>query len=113
MATVDAMAELIKEAIDRDGLSQAEFARRVGASTKHVNQVFRGHAAAHPDTLDDWAGAIGRQFVVNLSREVETAPDLGQACVAVIEDFQANGFLSKATLDQVREAVEKAWLDLP
>lgn len=38
---------------------------------------------------------------------------LGPACVAVLEDFYANGFLSKATLDQVRKAVVDAWLDIP
>lgn len=47
-------------AIGEDGLTQAEFARRVGASTEHVNAVLGGRAFAYPATLDFWAfpGAV-------------------------------------------------------
>jgi HTH-type transcriptional regulator/antitoxin HigA len=35
--------------LDRAGMSQAEFARRVGLSIKHVNQIVKGHAGLTPE----------------------------------------------------------------
>jgi transcriptional regulator with XRE-family HTH domain len=60
------MARLVADALVADGLSQAEFCRRVGVSAKHLNQVLQGHATANPTTLDYWAFALGRRFLVRL-----------------------------------------------
>lgn len=64
--TATLMAQLIAEAIEADGLTQAEFARRVGASQKHVSQVLTGKAHAYQATLDYWAFVLGRRWSVDL-----------------------------------------------
>lgn len=69
--TAAVMAHLLAEAIEADGLTQAEFARRVGASTKHVNQVLTGKAHAYQATLDYWAFVLGRRWQIDL---VEASP---------------------------------------
>ena len=69
MRTEERMASLIAAALTEDGLTQAEFCRRVGVSAKHLNQVLRGVATARPASLDYWAFALGREFVVELVRE--------------------------------------------
>jgi transcriptional regulator with XRE-family HTH domain len=64
--TVEEMARLVGEALAQDGLSQAEFCRRVGVSPKHLNQVLLGRATAYPATLDYWAFVLDRHFTVQL-----------------------------------------------
>lgn len=59
---------LIGQALEEDGLSQAEFCRRVGVTTKHLNQVLLGKATARLQALDYWAFVLGRTFVVTLER---------------------------------------------
>jgi transcriptional regulator with XRE-family HTH domain len=60
------MAELIRETLAAEGITQAAFCRRVGVSAKHLNQVLSGNADARPATLDYWAFALGMRFVVAL-----------------------------------------------
>jgi transcriptional regulator with XRE-family HTH domain len=60
------MCQLIAEAIEEDGLTQAEFARRVGCTPKHANQVLNGKAFAAPATLDFWAFVLGRRWSIEL-----------------------------------------------
>lgn len=64
--TAARMAKMIAEAVEAAGLTQAEFARRAGVSTKHVNQVFGGHAHAYQATLDYWAFVLGKRWNVTL-----------------------------------------------
>lgn len=66
------MAELIKQALIEDGISQAEFCRRVGVSTKHLNLVLNGKVAARTAALDYWAFVLGRRFDVSLERSDKT-----------------------------------------
>lgn len=66
--TAEVMARLIGEALAEDEMSQAEFARRAGVSTKHVNQVLRGHVTARHAQLDYWAFVLGRRFAVSLEK---------------------------------------------
>lgn len=35
--------EILKEALEERHMSQTEFARRMGVSTKHVNEIINGH----------------------------------------------------------------------
>lgn len=65
------MAELIRRALEADGLTQADFARRTGVSTKHLNLVLSGKATARPAALDYWAFALGREFLVALAPTAE------------------------------------------
>lgn len=60
------MAQFIGEALAADGISQAEFCRTVGVSTKHLNQVLQGKATARMATLDYWAFVLGFHFEVKL-----------------------------------------------
>lgn len=64
--TAERMAEAIGAALVEDGISQAEFSRRVGVSPKHLNQVLSGKATARIQALDYWAYVLGRQFAVDL-----------------------------------------------
>jgi transcriptional regulator with XRE-family HTH domain len=64
--TLHVMGRLIGEALDEDGMTQAEFCRRVGTSTKHLNQVISGKATAHVSQLDYWAFVLGRTWSVAL-----------------------------------------------
>lgn len=64
--TAALMARLLGEAIEADGLTQSEFARRVGASPKHVNQVLTGKAHAYQATLDYWVFVLGREWKIDL-----------------------------------------------
>jgi transcriptional regulator with XRE-family HTH domain len=63
------MALLLAEAIEEDGLTQAEFARRVGATPKHVNKVLTSQSSyASMETLDYWAFILGRHWTVELKK---------------------------------------------
>lgn len=64
--TALSMGALIGKALDEEGVSQAEFCRRVGVSTKHLNQVITGGAVARAVELDYWAFALGREWSVTL-----------------------------------------------
>lgn len=65
------MAGQIADALEADGISQAEFARRTGVSAKHINQVLSGKATARHAQLDYWAFVLGRTWSVVLKE----APD--------------------------------------
>lgn len=60
------MGRIIGEALQADGLTQAEFAGMVGCSPKHLNQVITGKAFAQAATLDYWAFVLGRRWSVTL-----------------------------------------------
>lgn len=69
--TAELMAQLIGAALGEDEMSQAEFARRAGVSTKHVNQVLRGKTTARMAQLDYWAFVLRRRFVVTLEKATD------------------------------------------
>ena len=58
------MAALLLAYMDAHDITQAELARRVGRTPKHVNQVFMGKAGT--GELDYWAFVLGARFVVTL-----------------------------------------------
>lgn len=64
--TAQLMARQIAEKVEQMGMTQAEFARRVGVTPKHVNRVFSGNAGAYMATLDYWAFVLGCQWNVEL-----------------------------------------------
>lgn len=66
MTLEEAVGAAVRRALRKDGLSQAEFARRVGMSEKHVSLVLQGKAGATLETLDDWAEALGRRWFVSM-----------------------------------------------
>ncbi len=64
--TSQEMGRLIGEALNNDGVSQAEFCRRVGVSPKHLCKVINGSAVTSSAQLDYWAFALGREWSVSL-----------------------------------------------
>jgi len=61
------MADQLAAALEVDGITQAEFARRTGVSPKHINQVLSGKATARHAQLDYWAFVLGREWHIELS----------------------------------------------
>jgi DNA-binding transcriptional regulator YiaG len=72
LTVAEQMARQIADALDADGITQAEFARRCGVTTKHLNQVLRGKATARYAQLDYWAFVLGRTWTVTLHKEDES-----------------------------------------
>lgn len=62
-------AALLAAYIAEHDITQAELARRIGRTPKHVNQVFRGKAGT--GELDYWAFVLGLRFVVTLEEAVD------------------------------------------
>lgn len=60
----DAMVACIKAELDRQGLTQAEFAKMIGRTEKHVSQVMTGKAGTVE--LDYWAFVLGKKFVIRM-----------------------------------------------
>ncbi len=60
------MARLLRERLAAIDMSQAEFARKAGVSTKHVNQVLLGKATAPMATYDYWAYVLGMRWSLRL-----------------------------------------------
>lgn len=60
------MARLLRERLEAIDMSQAEFARKAGVSTKHVNTVLAGKASAPLATLDYWAFVLGMRWSIRL-----------------------------------------------
>ena len=59
---IDQQRDLIRSALDEQGLTQAEFAKRIGRTEKHVSQVLTGRAGTAE--FDYWALVLGFRFVV-------------------------------------------------
>jgi transcriptional regulator with XRE-family HTH domain len=68
------MGALIGEALDERGISQAEFCRLAGVSTKHLNEVLRGKAVTPLSTLDYWAWLLGCRFDFQLVTGLPAPP---------------------------------------
>jgi transcriptional regulator with XRE-family HTH domain len=60
------MARLLLDALTDAGMTQAEFARRVGVTEKHVSRVMTGKQFASMETLDYWAFVLGRRWHIEL-----------------------------------------------
>lgn len=60
------MIDLLNAALEADGLTQAELAKRTGHTPKHINQVLTGRKTASPGALDYWAFVLGREWHVEL-----------------------------------------------
>lgn len=57
-------AALLVAYMDEHDITQAELARRIGRTPKHVNLVLNGKAGT--GELDYWAFVLGARFVVTL-----------------------------------------------
>ena len=63
--------DTIADVLEERGWSQAEFAQRIGCTTKHVNQLIRGRAAVSEDTALHLERVLGGTARVWLQREAE------------------------------------------
>lgn len=66
--TQQSMARSFAAALTNSGIPQAVFARQVGVSAKHLNQVLHGKATARVAALDYWAYTLGWEWVVELRK---------------------------------------------
>jgi plasmid maintenance system antidote protein VapI len=64
--TARLMASMILHHIEDNDISQAELARLIGRTPKHVNQVLHGKSGT--GELDYWAWVLGMKFDVSLSQ---------------------------------------------
>lgn len=64
MLVTQRMADLLMEHMAAIGITQAELARRIGRTPKHVNQVVHGKSGT--GELDYWAFVLGLRFDVSL-----------------------------------------------
>jgi transcriptional regulator with XRE-family HTH domain len=60
------MTNLIKQAIVDDGLTQGEFAQRLGRSRTGVSSVLNGNNTISIRLLETWAAVLGYRFEVRL-----------------------------------------------
>lgn len=61
-------ARCLRDALDDDGLSQADFAAESGFSTKHVNLMLNEKCGWSMAAMEEAARALGREWVVSLVR---------------------------------------------
>lgn len=59
------LASLLIEALEEDGITQADLARDLGLSPKHVNQMVKGKSGALA-MYEFAAFALGRRWVLTL-----------------------------------------------
>lgn len=62
--TTRKMAAILLAHMDEHGITQAELARRIGRTPKHVNLVLNGKVGT--GELDYWAFVLGLRFAVTL-----------------------------------------------
>lgn len=66
MTAVHRMGELISRALADEGITQRRFAEMVDVTERHLRSVLSCRTAGSPQRLDEWAGALGRRWVVAL-----------------------------------------------
>ena len=62
------LLEAIVVVMERDGISQAEVARRLGSQHTNINAIFRGRMAASVDVLLKIAEAVGLDVSMTVKR---------------------------------------------
>lgn len=62
--TFTQQTKLLRERMEADGVSQADLARMVGRTAKHINQVLNGKAGT--TELDYWAWCLGLEYHVSI-----------------------------------------------
>src|SRR5450755_4619492 len=86
MGLADGIRGEILVTLHATSTSQAELARRLHLSNKHVNQVLRGKAALSCDLADLMLGAMGRRVVVH-TEETRTPEGQAEASAASCNDM--------------------------
>lgn len=80
MPLVDDLREGVRAALAETHTSQAELARRLGITEKHVSQVLTGRAGLSPDLADAMLGALNYQPSVTVTaKETPVCPSTGHS----------------------------------
>jgi transcriptional regulator with XRE-family HTH domain len=74
--------DLILEALQADGVTQADLALAVGRTEKHVSQVLTGKAGISFDLAEEMLAALDRQLVVS----VKPFPSPGPKYATLVDD---------------------------
>lgn len=128
--------ETLVEWLDQAGMSQAQFAKRVSLTPKHINQVVKGTASISPEVALAFERVTGiparywsqleANFQAAKQREVETETLRARTDLAdlfPVKELVARGYVEdlRAKVDQLREllrffavadpdALERVWL---
>lgn len=62
--TTDQQLELLRTEMERQGITQAELARRLSRTPQHINRVLAGRTQT--SELDYWAFILGMEFELKL-----------------------------------------------
>lgn len=62
--TTEQQLTLLRVEMNKQGISQAELARRLGRTVQHVNRVLAGRSGT--SELDYWAFVLGMEFELKL-----------------------------------------------
>ncbi len=67
--------DILEEILEENSMSQAEFAKRAGLSTKHVNEIIKGKAGLTPDTSLQFEKVLGipASFWINFESQYREA----------------------------------------
>lgn len=68
MTAEDALREQTRAALSAAGISQAEACRRLGVSTKHLNQMLIGHATLTLPWAERILALCGKRVVTTIKR---------------------------------------------
>lgn len=79
-------AVVIKARLDELGMSQADLAREMGVTPKHINQMLTGKATGSPGMLDFVAYTLGFEWQV-------TAVDNGHAKAPPTPQYEWDGWV--------------------
>lgn len=73
-------AAIIEKQLKVKGWTQADLAREMGVTPKHINQMLTGKATGSPGMLDFVAFTLGFEWVVSASRGGRTPEDRTYRC---------------------------------
>lgn len=98
--------DILEEILEENSMSQTEFAKRAGLSTKHVNEIIKGKAGLTPDTSLQFEKVLGipASFWINFESQYREA----LAREKQLESFEK----SKEWLEQipVKKMIAYGWV---
>lgn len=65
----------VEKAMDREGITRKELAKRIGTSASYITQLFRGDRLLNFNTMAKMEQALGLDFEIKNKSTVEPSPD--------------------------------------
>ena len=106
--SVSVPGETLQELLEERGLSQAELAKRLGLTTKHVNEIIKGKSPITPETAIGLERVLAvsatfwnnrerryREFVARQEEEQRLTTQLDWVDQFPIKDMQKHGFIDE------------------